>query len=216
MIIQWCCKGLAKLDKATVIEILGSPVGLMCQDWLAHERARRPFPITRAMQRLTEANLRRHVNDFSGLDPRTGRPFCKVTPFISLSAGCVDRVVRKKTNRTYRAVGTALSFATIDYTDPARPPCPGWVFYCYVVVGSNPAVRIPTVAEEVRELNHSRAFSGWYWQGEVVAKLNVPSTQILGAERYEPVPGGPPKITNVLVNLDFCHPAALLAERGMV
>jgi len=216
MIIQWCCKGLAKLDQDAVTEILTDPVGLICQDWLAHTQIGMPFPVGRAMQRLTEANLHRHVNDFSGPDPLTGLPFCDVSPFISLSAGCVDRVVRKKTNRTYRAVRTALDFATTDYADPARPRCPGWVLYCYVVVGSNPAVRIPTVAEEIRELNHGRAFSGWYWQGEVAAKLNVPSAQILCAERYEPLPGGRPRITSVLVNQGFCHPAALLAERRML
>jgi len=215
VIVQWCCKGLAKIEEPTVRAMLTDPLGLICQDWLAYVRDAQPFPVSRAMHRLSEANLHRHVNDFAGPDPGTGRPFSQVTPFISLSAGCVDRDVLTKTNRTHRALSTALNFATTDYSDPARPPCHGWVLYCYVVIGSNPAVRIPGVAEEVRELHHGRAYSGWYWQGEVAAKINVPSVQILCAERYDFDPDGKLRLTNVLMNPDFCHPAALLAERGM-
>ncbi|BCJ48814.1 hypothetical protein Asp14428_02890 [Actinoplanes sp. NBRC 14428] len=160
MIIQWCCKGLAKVSTRTVRTILDRPVGLVCQDWLGFARAGSPFPVGSAMRRLTETDLRQHVNDFSGPDPRTKKPFCETTPFISLSAGCVDRVVRRRTNRTYSARAVALDFATTDYADPAMPPCDGWILYCYVIVGSNPAVAVPAVAEEIRELHHARAFSG--------------------------------------------------------
>jgi hypothetical protein len=216
LIIQWCCKGLARISHAEVRNILRDPTGLRCRDWQRYSIEGLPFPIGTAMNRLTEDGLDRHVNDFSGTDPATGLPFCEVTPFISLSAGCVDRDVTTNTNVTHRALRTALEFATTDFSDPARQPCAGWVLYCYVIVGANPAVGIPGVAEEIRELNHNRAFSGWYWQGEVAAKLNVPARQILCAERYEPASGNRLTRTDMLVNLDFCHPAALLAERNML
>jgi hypothetical protein len=216
MIVQWCCKGLAKVGEAEILEMFSNHVGLICQDWFRSWKTGESFVVKDAMERLSEAGLHRHVNDFSSPDPASGLPFCEVTPFISLSAGCVDRDVQSKTNQVHRALRTALDFATTDYADPARPPCHGWVLYCYVVLGSNPAVRVPIVAEEVRELNHNRAFSGWYWQGEVAAKLNVPSAQILCAERYEPRPGWSPRVTKVLVNPGFYHPAALLAERRML
>jgi hypothetical protein len=216
MIIQWCCKGLAKLRKQDILQMLTDPTGLRCRDWQSYWQQGDAFPLQDAMRRLTEENLHRHVNNFNGVEPATGRKFCEVTPFISLSAGCIDRNVSAKTNITHRARRTALEFATTDYSNPAKPACSGWVVYCYVVVGANPAVRIPTVAEEIRELNHGRAYSGWYWQGEVAAKLHVPSAQILCAERYEPAPGDRLRLTDLLVNLDFCHPAALLAERSML
>ncbi|OKI42775.1 hypothetical protein [Micromonospora sp. CB01531] len=216
MIVQWCCKGLAKLDRGAIQQILTDPTGLRCRDWESHWQRGGGFPVAAAIQRLTEENLDRHVNNFSSVEPTTGRKFCDVTPFISLSAGCVDRDVAAKTNITHRALRTALEFATTDYAGPAKPACPGWVLYCYVLVGSNPAVRIPTVAEEIRELNHGRAYSGWYWQGEVAAKLHIPSAQILCAERYEPAPDGRLRLTDLLLNLNFCHPAALLAERSML
>jgi hypothetical protein len=214
MIVQWWCKGLRRLDRSDVEGIFGNPVGLLCQDWLNHARAGEPLPIDQAMRRLTEADLHRHVNDFSGPDPATGRPFHEVTPFISLSAGCVDRDVLAKTNRCHRAIETALDFATNDYSDPAKPRCPGWVLFGYVIVGSNPAVDIPGVAEEVRELNHNRPFSGWYWQGEVAAKINVSAAQISQAQRWEPLPGGRSRCTAQLPNPWFRHPAALLPERS--
>ncbi|MEV4816174.1 hypothetical protein [Micromonospora tulbaghiae] len=215
MIIQWCCKGLAKVNRPTIESMFTDPTGLRCRDWQSYWQAGDPFPLPPAMHRLTEDGLDRHVNDFTGPDPGTGKPFCEVTPFISLSAGCVDRDVLAKTNIAHRALRTALEFATTDYSDPARPACSGWVVYCYVLVGANPAARIPSVAEEVRELNHNRAYSGWYWQGEVAAKLHVPAAQLLCAEGYEPTSGGL-RLTDFLLNLDFCHPAALLAERSML
>lgn len=216
MIIQWCCKGLAKLDKQDIERMLTDPTGLLCRNWLSFWQQRKSFPLAPAMRRLTEEDLDRHVNNFTGLVPGSSRKFCEVTPFISLSAGCVDRNVTAKTNITHRALRTALEFATTDYSNPTKPACAGWVVYCYVVVGANPAVRNPTVAEEIRELNHARAYSGWYWQGEVTAKLYVPSAQIQQAERYEPTSDGRLRLTDLLVNLDFCHPAALLAERSML
>ncbi|WP_345567170.1 hypothetical protein [Nonomuraea rosea] len=72
------------------------------------------------------------------------------------------------------------------------------------------------MAEEIRELNHNRAYSEWHWQGEVAAKINVPSTQILCAQRWEPAGGDLLKVTDLLVNLAFTHPSAILDERNML
>jgi hypothetical protein len=169
-----------------------------------------------AMRRLTERNLDRHVNKFDINEPGSGRPFCDITPFISLSAGCVDRRVVLETNIVHRALRTALEFATTNYSNGRREPCSGWVIHCYVITGSNPAVQIPTVAEEIRELNHGRAYSGWYWQGEIAAKINVPSVQLLCADRYEPTQNGGIRWVRREKNPNFCHPAALLPERNML
>ncbi|GAA3572592.1 hypothetical protein GCM10022419_061880 [Nonomuraea rosea] len=215
MIVQWCCKGVAEISEDEVRTILSNGVGLRCRGWLSAGAAE-PFAIGAAIQQLTEHNLNLHVNNYAQPMLRTGQPFCDSTPFISLSAGCVDRDTTTKTNVTHRALRTALEFAVTDYTQPSRPRCPGWVLVCYVLVSPNRSTSIPSVAEEIRELNHNRAYSEWHWQGEVAAKINVPSTQILCAQRWEPAGGDLLKVTDLLVNLAFTHPSAILDERNML
>jgi hypothetical protein len=215
MIVQWCCKGIAKIDENAAWQILADGIGLRCRHWLELPPYE-PFPVAEALRRLTERDLDLHVNNYSYRDPGTARPFYETTPFISLSAGCVERDATIRRYRTHRALRTALQFATRDFSLPDRPRCAGWVFTCYVLVGVNKAVTIPSVAEEIRELNHNRAYSDWYPQGEITAKINVPSTQILCAVRWEPSPPGALTATDVLLNLVFTHPAALLDERNML
>jgi hypothetical protein len=215
MIIQWCCKGIRDLPERDVRQMLMNRVGLRCRYWIGCDP--NPFPVADAMEGLTEQGLDLHVNHYDYQDPATGRPYYETTPFISLSAGCVDRNTTVHTNKTYRAFQTALDFATIiDHSQPAAGRRPGWVLVCYVLVSVNPAVSIPSVAEEIRELNHNRAYSQWYWQGEITAKINVPSAQILSAARWEPRPANTYVATNLLLNRRFVHPAALLDERNML
>jgi len=203
VIVQWCCKGIAKIDRAAVQSILEDGPGIRCRSWQRLPSGT-AFPIGQALRQLTEENLDRHVNDYAG--------FGKRTPFISLSAGCVERRMLTRTNVTRSALCTALQFATTDF--PRGGTCPGWVFWCYVLVGLNPAVGVPGVAEEIRELNHARAYSGFYQQGEITAKINVPSAQIYLAERYEPDSDGIPRLTASLPNPGFIHPLPLLNLRG--
>lgn len=214
MIVQWCCKGFANMSRADARGILSNGTGIRCRSWLIRDPL--PFPIEENLQRLTEQNLDLHINNYT-YQGAASVPFYNITPFISLSAGCVERDVTLKTNVTHTALRTALEFATTDYSSTNRPPprCPGWVFYCYVLVGVNRAVAIPSLAEEYRELNHNRAFSQWYWQGEVVAKINIPSTQILCAVRWKPSASGL-SVDDILVNLAFTHPSAVLDERNML
>ena len=215
MIIQWCCKGIKDLSEKEVHTILTDPTGLRCRYWFSFDP--NPFPISEALGRLTEPDLNLHVNHYSHKDSKSGKPYCETTPFISLSAGCVDRDTTVQTNRTYRALQTALDFATIaDFNRLDAGRHPGWVLVCYVLVGVNRAVNIPSVAEEIRELNHNRAYSQWYLQGEITAKINVPSAQILCAVRWKPEPPNTYVATNLLYNTRFTHPAALLDERNML
>jgi hypothetical protein len=158
---------------------------------------------------MTERDLNLHVNHYDEVDPRTGTAVSDQTPFISLSAGCVDRDTLKKTNVLHPALRTALEFAT----DLAREP--GWVFTCYVLLAVNRATPVPGVAEEVRELNHRRSYSEYSLEGEVAAKINVPSRQILCAEHWEPS-GNWLRRTGGYRNREFVHPDALLDMRQML
>ncbi|ETK37377.1 hypothetical protein [Microbispora sp. ATCC PTA-5024] len=215
MIVQWCCKGLSNMPYGAITDILYDEVGLRCREWATLPPGA-PYFIDRALRRLTEHDLDLHVNNYSYRDPQTRRPFYETTPFISLSAGCVERETTTRTNVTHTALRTALMFATTDYAAPGRPRCPGWVLVCYVLVAPNKAVAVPSVAEEIRELNHARNYSDWHWQGEVAAKINVPSTQILCAMGWEPAPQDRYTLTHFLVNPRFTHPAALVNERNML
>lgn len=215
MIVQWCCKGIAKIDESAAVQILADGIGIRCRHWLELPSAE-PFPVHEALCRLTEHDLDLHINNYSYRDPGTARPFYETTPFISLSAGCIERDATIRSHRTHRALRTALQFATTDFSAREHHSCAGWVFTCYVLVGVNRAVTIPSVAEEIRNLNHNRGYSEWYPQGEIAAKINVPSTQILCAVRWEPSSPQAFIATDILLNLAFTHPAALLDERKML
>jgi hypothetical protein len=206
VIVQWCCKGVGDMAPKKVKRILDGEVGLQCRFWQRH----RILPYELAVERLTERDLDLHVNHYDGTDPITGKAVRDHTAFISLSAGCVERDALRSRNVLHPALRTALIFAT------ERAQRPGWVFTCYVTVAMNPAARIPGVAEEVRELNHRRPYSRFRPEGEIAAKLNVPSRQILCAEHWEPAGKATVQRTGGYRNLGFVHPEALLNMRQMI
>lgn len=100
------------------------------------------------------------------------------TPYLSLSAGCVELDPGKTTTKVYPALKTALEFATKSGT------CGGFVFRLWVMVSPKPAPELLGFAEEVRELNIFRKFCIFHYEGEVAAKLFVPARQIQLAEQY--------------------------------
>ena len=205
MIVQWCCRGVGDLTRGEVEAILGNQVGLRCRYWPRD----RPLPYDIALGRLTERYLDLHVNDYDGIDSVTGKRVRDISPFISLSAGCVDRRTLLRTNVIHPARRTALEFATDDGTRP------GWLFTCWVLVGVNRAVGIEAVAEEIRELNHARRYSAYFTEGEMTAKVNVPSRQILCAEYWIPTARALVR-RSVCMNNGFVNPAAVRNERQML
>jgi hypothetical protein len=121
--------------------------------------------------KLTRANLDRHVHDYERFAPET--------PFISLTAGCVERDIALRLNRVHEAEDIALRFGT-NWGER-----PGYLFNCWVVVGLKPAVSIQGVAEEIRELNTGLSWSDYQLEGEVTTKIHVPSNQIEAWERWD-------------------------------
>jgi hypothetical protein len=172
---------VAKLDEATAIDILGGGAGIRCRGRLELGPAA-PLPLDQILGRLTEPNLDIHVNHYSRVDPRTGKHFFEITPFISPAASSTATSRRRPMPRTARSAPRWSSPVRITPIRDARPAL-GWIIVCYVLVGVQPAPTIPGVAEEVRKFKHLRPYSPWYLQGEVTAKVNVPSRQILYAER---------------------------------
>jgi hypothetical protein len=207
MIVQWCCKGMCGIDTDEVLWIMSNQVGIPCRFWQERTGG---LPYDEAVGRLTERDLDLHVNHYDEIDPRTRRPVSEQTVFISLSAGCVERNAVRARNELHPALRTALLFAT------ERAQKPGWVFNCYVLMAMNPAARVPGVSEEVRELNHQRPFSPYWEEGEVAAKINVPSRQILSAEYYVPAGKGVVEWKGGYLNREFVHPDCLLNMRQML
>jgi hypothetical protein len=174
--VQWCVKGLSLPGDAAAMQIIDAGQGLICNWW------RRLVEISpdQVSQVLTDLNLDRHVNHFESRDLQTNEPFSRSTPFISLSAGTIERDVLTKTNITRRARRTALWFGTefgqIDHA---------YLFTCWLLLAPRPAVALQGVGEEVRDLNSYRRYSDFQTEGEVTAKLFVPANQIQCVERWE-------------------------------
>jgi hypothetical protein len=181
MIVQWCVKGLALPGDDDARSIIDEGRGLVCQWWMD------TFDIDPAdvTHKLTARNLDMHVNHFSERDPATNRPFSKQTPFISLSAGTVERDAVARTNYVHRARKTALWFGT----DFGRRTT-AYLYVCWVILAPRDSVEIEHLAEEVRDLNVYRHYSPFQTEGEIVAKILVEDNHIACCEKWELV-GGP-------------------------
>jgi hypothetical protein len=174
MLIQWCLKGISESQEfnddrareAADFEGLTS-------SWLRSlGSVGKPItflpPGSHAV--LSQSALDAHVNGFSGA--------AATTPYLSLSAGCVELDPSTQTTTTYAARLTALDFATNGGSGP------GYIFYLWVLVSPKPAPELPGFGEEVRELNIFRQFTTFHHEGEIAAKLFVPARQIQKVEKY--------------------------------
>lgn len=162
--VQWCVKGVwggpGGIDEATAEAITAGGEGIRCNWW---RNAGQPQPEA-VEDRLTPQWLDDHIHNYGTVS--------KETPFISLTAGCVERDRVSRFNRLHTAEEVALRFATSWGTHP------GYLFYCWVIVGLKRAVEVRAVAEEVRELNTYTDWSDFQLEGEITAKVLVPSHQI--------------------------------------
>jgi hypothetical protein len=181
MFVQWCVKGLVLDDDAAAKSVIDDGGGLTSNWW------RDVGTISPAARRLklTAANLDRHVNHFTDVDPTTGRPFREQTPFISLSAGSVERDRLAQTNLVHRARRTALWFGT----DFGRQPT-GYLYPCWLVLAPRQNVEVEGLAEEIRDLNAYRRYSHFQTEGEITAKVNIPDNHIWRCEKWTLSPDG--------------------------
>lgn len=209
MIVQWCVKGLRLADDAEARAVIDRTGGLQCQ-WWRDVHTIRPDQIR---QQLTAANLDRHVNHFQALDPVSGRPFNEVSPFISLSAGVVERDAVAKTNYIHRARKSALWFGS-DFGRSFT----AYVFVCWVVVAPRSAVEVEGVAEEIRDLNSFRRYSDFQTEGEIAVKVHLPHNQIQCCEKWvmNGAQGGPFVKTWTYRNPDFTPPELLTNVRELI
>jgi len=173
VIIQQVIKGLSDLTDVEIDEIFKG--GIACNWW----RRLRSLPQKQVPDRLTDRNLEWHRNSFKKPDPLQGNaPFCDNTPFISTSAGTVERDVMNRTNTLTAAWKTALYFATDRWTKD------GWLVYCHLFLIGKRAILLEAFSEELRELNIYTGFSPFYVEGEITAKIVIPTAQIERADSW--------------------------------
>jgi hypothetical protein len=171
VIIQQVIKGLSGLTDTDIDEIFKG--GIICNWW----RRLGSLPQKQVPDRLTDRNLEWHRNSFTKRDPLQGNaPFRDNSPFISTTAGTVNRDVAHLTNTVTPAWKTALFFATDRWMKD------GWLVYCHLFLIGKRAVLLEAFSEELRELNIYTGYSRYYPEGEITAKLVIPTAQIERAE----------------------------------
>jgi hypothetical protein len=212
VIIQYVIKGLSNLTDQQVDDIFQS--GITCNWW----RTRGYLPQGEVADRLTNRNLDWHQNSFKKPDPlQNNAPFCDNTPFISTTAGTVERDTANRTNVLTPAWRTALYFATDRWLND------GWLFYCYLFLIGKHAVAVEAFSEELRELNIYTGFSPFHVEGEITAKIVIPSAQIERADFWSladaqnaAATGSLPAATRTRCNPHFVRPEDYNNLRGLL
>jgi hypothetical protein len=176
MFVQMCIKGINGIALADAQAIL-TRRGLACAWW----RTARRITLAEIDERLTYEELDLHVNSFDEKHPTRGGAVKDESPFISLSAGSVERQAFLEQNVVHPAHEIAMDFAT----NFGRLQGECFLFYCWVFVGLRPSMPVRYLAEEVRELNTHTKYSRFQPEGEIAAKIDVPARQIEKFEHYE-------------------------------
>jgi hypothetical protein len=168
--------------------------------------------------KLNERNLYWHLNRYDDPDPTQGNePFCDHTPFISTTAGAVERDVIAQANWVYPPFMTALTFATNNFS------AVGYVYYGYVITLGKKAIELQHFAEEVRELHIYTGFLPFHDEGEITAKIYIPSVCLERYEKFDPTQafndlsnGMFPTPVDVQWNPNYAAPEQFSNVRGVV
>lgn len=204
MYVQWFVKGIGSQDAEgnpalsweAACALLGQGHGILSNWW--RNKPEGKISPSEVGTVLTEENLERHVHDYANFGPET--------PFISVASGCVERDALRRRNKAYSAVDTALDFAT--YTGAY----PGCLFYGWLIAGLNPAVALSSLAETIRDLNVYHRWSPFQLEGEVTAKVHIPSNQIERVEWWD-MSSNSTVPQRTYTNPNFVGPSPLLNVR---
>ena len=212
MFFQKVLKGINGLSRKDADSALIA--GIHC-NWWRRVGSISPLEI---VEKLTDRNLDWHLNHYDEPDPEmNNQPFYESTPFISTTAGTVERQDFLRRNIVFDPLLTALQFATRDFTKR------GYVFYAYVFTLGRQSLPLAEFAEEIRELNVYKNFLPFHQEGEVTAKIEVRGPQIEKWEAYDgpavlaSLRGGKaPKATATRRNRRYAPPEQFCNIRGLV
>lgn len=180
MIFQKVLKGIKDLDQSAAQHIIDN--GIMC-NWWRKVGAITPGGIK---QHLNSINADLHLNHYHKPVP-AGNPlaiieassFGDVSPFISTTAGVIQRDTKLKKNVLFDPFMTAIRFATNNFTTN------GYIFYAYLITIGKVAIEMEQFSEEIRELHIYKEYLPYHKQGEIMAKILIPSVQIEKAHFYD-------------------------------
>ena len=174
MFFQKVLKGIAGLSQQEADAVFHR--GIVCNWWRTVNLISPP----EVVQKLTDRNLDWHLNHYDDPDPVMGNaPFSQNTPFISVTAGVVERQAFLQRNVVFDPFMTALRFATREFT------VTGHIFYAYVFTLGRQSINLAGFAEEVRELNIYKHFLPFHPEGEITAKIEIRGPQIEKWEEYD-------------------------------
>lgn len=211
MFFQKVLKGIAGWSRDQANEAFVN--GIICNWWFDEN----PLPHHKIVQKLTETNLDWHLNHYDDIDPNEKRPFHEITPYISLTAGVVERDAFLQRNIVFDPFITAIRFATRDFRTT------GYVFYAHVYTLGRQSIELAEFAEEVRELNIFKNYMPFHPEGEITAKIEVRAPQIERWEEYDGpaaeralLAGRKPTPVATRTNLIYARPELYCNIRGLV
>ncbi|XHR94260.1 hypothetical protein ACFJIV_28900 [Mucilaginibacter sp. UC70_90] len=180
LVFQKVLKGIPNLDDDTAAHIVKN--GILCNWW----RSVREITPKKIQLHLTGENADLHLNHYHKPVP-SGNPlaalgakrFGDVSPFISTTAGVIERDGLNSQNIFFDPFLTAMRFATDNFKTK------GYIFYAYVLTIGKIAIEMEQFSEEVRELHIYKNFLPYHTQGEIMAKIIIPSVQIEKAVYYD-------------------------------
>lgn len=147
-------------------------LGLLCSWW--HRVG--DLPRAEVPGRLTNGELLNHLARYYQVVPGEIYTYGDNSPFISTTGGTYQA-----TNPSYKhfpAIVTAVRFATRNYT------VHGFVVEAWLPILGRPSVALEPFGEEVRDPHQYPTAYGHHSQGEIVAKIVIPPTQIRAMDFY--------------------------------
>lgn len=164
---QYVLKGISDLSDADARRTMTT--GILCNWW----RRVRTLPNPEVRGRLTQKELDEHIANYHSNVPGETYTVGENSPFISTTAGTYQ-VQNSKTYKYFSAELTAISFAT------RQSRTDGVIFRAWVPVLGRPSLPLVQFAEELRDPNQYPHAYGFHQQGEVTAKIQIPTAQIEG------------------------------------
>ena len=198
MLIHGCYKGIREQPGFGDDEALAvlRQTGIQSAWMLANAHTTLDAANAAAQSALSLTALDDHVNDFGAVGGQS--------PYISLTAGCREFLDPHVPSAKYPAIRTALDFAT------GWGSCRGYVYRCWVVTAPQIAASLPSLADQVRDLNLFPDYTQYHYEGEIVAKLVVPRQQVQWVLKVDDdrqaVPISGRRSARALRNSDFVAP----------
>lgn len=182
MYFQKFLKGISGISRIEAEEFVLGGSGILCKWW----KLVGSISPNEVRDQLTDANLFHHLNDYAKPLPaghpmklRGATTYGDATPFISTTSGAIQQDHSAGKNFLFHPFLTAVKFATQNFTTS------GFVFSGFLVTIGRKSIPFAGFSEEVRELHIYSQYLQYHHEGEVAAKIEIPSNQIECAVEFD-------------------------------